>query len=91
MISFISKLIFNQKILSNKKELLFFCREYFPQIRPYFKNRSIVIQLIEHLWSNMIESSKVAFLEKILKEQDIHNRSPNHSNDTDTFSNDGMI
>jgi hypothetical protein len=68
--------------------LLFCFREYFPQFCPYFKNRSIAIQLIEHFWSNMIESSKVAFIKKSFKEQDINNGS---SNQNETFSNDGII
>jgi len=67
----------------------FICREYFPQLRPYFKHRSIVIQLIEHLWSNMIESSKVSFLKKILKEQGIYDVSSTSFNDTDALSNAG--
>ncbi len=68
---------------------LFFSREYFSQLRPYFKHRSIVIQFIEHLWSNMIESSKVSFVRKILKEQGIYDVSSTSFNDTDAFSNDG--
>lgn len=56
-------------------------REYFAQIRPYFKHRSIAQQLLEHLWNNMIESSKVAFVKKILKEQKFTEISSTNFND----------
>lgn len=39
----------------------------------------------------MIESSKVAFVKKILKEQGIYDVSTKNLNDADTFSNDGMV
>jgi hypothetical protein len=38
----------------------------------------------------MIESSKVSFLKKILKEQGIYDVSFTSFNDTDAFSNDGI-
>jgi hypothetical protein len=81
---FISKLsIFSFRLFD-----FVFLREYFPQVRPYFKHRSIVIQFIEHLWSNTIESSKVSFVKKILKKQGLYDLSTSF-NDGDTFSNDG--
>jgi hypothetical protein len=61
--------------------MLFFFREYFCQFRPYFKHRSIALQFVEHLWTNMIESSKVAFVKKILKEQGICDISTTNFND----------
>ena len=69
---------------------MFSFREYFSQFRPYFKQYSIVVQFIEHLWLNMIESSKVSFVKKKLKEQGICDESTKNFNDTNTFSNDGM-
>ncbi|CAF0880368.1 unnamed protein product [Adineta steineri] len=73
---------------SDERAFDLFHKEYFPQFRPYFKHRSIVIQFIEHLWSNMIEFSKVSFVKKILKEQGIYDVSTRNFNDTETFSND---
>ncbi|CAF0765196.1 unnamed protein product [Adineta steineri] len=73
---------------SDERAFDLFHKEYFPQFRPYFKHRSIVIQFIEHLWSNMIEFSKVSFVKKILKEQGIYDVSTTNFSDTETFSND---
>ncbi|CAF3572142.1 unnamed protein product [Rotaria sordida] len=73
---------------SDERAYDLFHKEYFSQFRPYFKHYSIVIQFIEHLWLNMIESSKVSFVKKKLKEHGVCDISSKSYNDTDTFSND---
>ena len=55
-------------------------REYLPELRPYFHHRGIARQLLEHLWSNMIESSKVSFLKKMLKDPHLATLQWNQSN-----------
>ncbi|CAF3381007.1 unnamed protein product [Rotaria sp. Silwood1] len=73
---------------SDERAFDLFHSEYFSQFRPYFKHHSIAIQFIEHLWLNMIESSKVSFVKKKLKEHGVCDRSGKSYNATDTFSND---
>ncbi|CAF2943107.1 unnamed protein product [Rotaria sp. Silwood2] len=73
---------------SDERAYDLFHNEYFSQFRPYFKHYSIAIQFIEHLWLNMIESSKVSFVKKKLKEHGACDSSTKCYNDTDTFSND---
>lgn len=64
-----------------KKNVEHFFREYFSQFRPYFKNHPIAVQFVEHLWKNMMESSKVAFVRKVLKEQGNYDHSTTDYND----------
>ncbi|CAF3314926.1 unnamed protein product [Rotaria socialis] len=73
---------------SDERAFDLFHKEYFSQFRPYFKHYSIAVQFIEHLWLNMIESSKLSFVKKKLKEQGIDDLFTKSYNDTDTFSND---
>ena len=65
------------------------CREYFSQFRPYFKHRAIVKQFVDHLWNHMGESSKVACVKRMLKEQGMSDVSTVTFNDSDFYSNDG--
>jgi len=54
---------------SDERAFDLFHHEYFPQFRSFFKNSSIVRQLVEHLWTNMTDFAKVSFVKKILKDQ----------------------
>ncbi|UJR34984.1 hypothetical protein I4U23_027763 [Adineta vaga] len=73
---------------SDERAFDLFHNEYFLQFRPFFKHRSIVIQFIEHLWSNMTETAKVSFVKKILKEQGIYDISSRNFHENESFLND---
>lgn len=71
----------SELLLRRHSDLIsFFRREYLQELRPYFHHRAVARQLIEHLWSNMIESSKVAFLKKMLKDPHLSTLHWNPSN-----------
>lgn len=70
---------------SDERAFDLFYKEYFCQIRVYFKHRSIASQLIEHLWTNMGEQSKVSFIRKVLREQGLPDIQTNNFNDENDF------